>query len=452
MAQAAGLPDDLSLQFQQSERRRKLAEMLQQDALNPIPNAMAGQYVVRHSPFQYLGKALSAYTAGAQQRGIDAEQGALIKQAGERRRNAAGTLADSLLGRPAQQPVTPNDDEGNPSPTVPAMPGALGNVPPQVQESLRSMLTADDPGLQAQGMSMAQQFMTQAAKANEPFSLREGEKRFGIGGTVIADNPKSQLTMAPNGQVVDLRNAPAGANYAKPETPHTEEISIGGGKFQRFQFNPQTRAFDLPLGQPYTEKPGTPRVNVNTSVNTEKTLLGNIAETVAKDVGAGPERARAAVGTINSIDSIRSAINSGKVITGPGADARVMVGQIGQVLGIGGKDATEQLANTRVVIKELAQQELNAAAQMKGQGAITENERKLIQKAASGNITFTGPELIALTGALEKTARNTIRQNQKNVNLLGANKNAASVVPFMNVEEPAARGAPPPPPGFTIQQ
>lgn len=83
-----------------------------------------------------------------------------------------------------------------------------------------------------------------------------------------------------------------------------------------------------------------------------------------------------------------------------------------------------------------AQLELDAAAQMKGQGQITENERDIIRRAASGDISMTLPELKTLTASLEKTARYRIERHNANVQPLLANPNAAALAPFLTVPAP----------------
>ena len=89
-------------------------------------------------------------------------------------------------------------------------------------------------------------------------------------------------------------------------------------------------------------------------------------------------------------------------------------------------------------MQQMAQLELDAAAQMKGQGQITENERDIIRRAASGDISMTLPELKTLTASLDKTARYRIERHNKNVQPLIANPNAAALAPFLTVPEPQA--------------
>lgn len=193
---------------------------------------------------------------------------------------------------------------------------------------------------------------------------------------------------------------------------------------------------DFQLAQ---KKAGATSVNVNTA----KPLLNTVAEGLGKQIDASLENARAAIPAIQTAQSLKSAIDSGKVVSGPGASFRVTGLQIGQMLGIGGNSGAEVLSNTRQAIQSMAQAELNAAAQMKGQGQITESERDIIRRAASGRIDdLTGPEIKQLADVMEKTARFKIKQHQQNVGRLQSMPEAAPLVPFYSIDEPPAYSAP----------
>jgi hypothetical protein len=145
-------------------------------------------------------------------------------------------------------------------------------------------------------------------------------------------------------------------------------------------------------------------VKVDTAGNSE------VAKKVAGVAGGRLEQslnqAGGGAGLISTIHGIREALDTGKVIMGPGATVRQYIGQIGQTLGVTGKNQAEILANTRKAMQGLAQSELDTAQQMKGQGQITEAERAIIRRAALGQIeTMTEPELRLLLDVMEKTAR-----------------------------------------------
>ncbi len=179
------------------------------------------------------------------------------------------------------------------------------------------------------------------------------------------------------------------------------------------------------------------------SVNTEKPLLNTVAQGLGKQIDDSLGAAKAATSAISTAQTLRAAVDSGKLVSGPGATFRVLGLQVGQMLGVGGKDGAEILANTRTAIKSMAQAELDAAQQMKGQGQITESERDIIRRAAAGNIDdLTAPEIRLLSDAMEKTGRFKIAQHKNNVKGLANMPGAAPLLPFYQVDEPPAYQAP----------
>ncbi len=183
---------------------------------------------------------------------------------------------------------------------------------------------------------------------------------------------------------------------------------------------------------------GATRVSNNVAVNTEKSFLNEIAGGLGKQIEASTGQARAASDSLRTIRQLSDILNSGKVMAGPATKPAMLLTQLGSQLGLAGKDANETLQKTRAAMQQRAQLELDAAAQMKGQGQITENERDIIRRAASGDISMTLPELKTLTASLDKTARYRIERHNKNVQPLIANPNAAALAPFLTVPEPQA--------------
>ena len=176
----------------------------------------------------------------------------------------------------------------------------------------------------------------------------------------------------------------------------------------------------------------------NISVNAEKNLLSTIASGMGGQIEASLSGARSASDSLRTIGQLSDILNSGKVMAGPATKPAMLLTQLGSQLGLAGKDANETLQKTRAAMQQMAQLELDAAAQMKGQGQITENERDIIRRAASGDISMTLPELKTLTASLDKTARYRIERHNKNVQPLIANPNAAALAPFLTVPEPQA--------------
>ena len=122
------------------------------------------------------------------------------------------------------------------------------------------------------------------------------------------------------------------------------------------------------------------------------------------------EAANSANDTLRNIDIIAPALDT--AVLGPAADYRTSMLRVAKQLNIAGPDAEKTLQNTRQVVQGLAQSELTAAAGMKGQGAITENERALIKRVAAGDQTMTSGEIRTGMAAMQKLAYQRIKDHE----------------------------------------
>lgn len=239
--------------------------------------------------------------------------------------------------------------------------------------------------------------------------------------------PRSKMEVASNGQVYDPYSVKPGSVFADPNKPFfvgQDGKPTANAPFQKFEIN----------------KAGAGAARTNVNVSTERSLLTEIAGGLGKQIESSVSAAQSAKGTLATLDRLDSALNSKKIITGPAANPSMFLMQIGNQMGIGGKDATETLRNTRAAIQAMAQLELDAAGQMKGQGQITEAERALLKRAAGGDITMTVPELKTLSAVSRKVATTRIQQHNQRVKPLLSNPNAASLAPFLTVDQGEAGG------------
>jgi hypothetical protein len=131
--------------------------------------------------------------------------------------------------------------------------------------------------------------------------------------------------------------------------------------------------------------------------------MAGVGTETARVLGELTSGARSANDTLINVEKMLPALD--KAILGPAADYRTAMLRIGQQLGVAGADANEQLANTRIVVQGLAQQELDAAAQMRGQGSLTEGERGILRRAAAGDQTLSAAEIRQALASAQKTAR-----------------------------------------------
>jgi hypothetical protein len=155
---------------------------------------------------------------------------------------------------------------------------------------------------------------------------------------------------------------------------------------------------------------------------------------VAGAVETTYNRAISAQQTISTINNIRPLIKDG-VYSGPLSTSNMYIDRLASSLGITSGTINDKLVRTSQAMQGLASLELSAAEAMKGQGAITENERSLIARAAGGNFAqFTAAEVSGLLNALEKTARSKISSHTKNLERLRKRKDTADLADFYELE------------------
>jgi hypothetical protein len=182
-----------------------------------------------------------------------------------------------------------------------------------------------------------------------------------------------------------------------------------------------------------------PPANTNVSVSMDKGFGEAFATDAAKSLGQSRDIARSAANTIGTLDRIDAILKTGKVATGPTQPFQVFGMQMGQLLGLGGKDAAETLGNTRQMIQSASALAADGAKALAGQGQISDGERRLILRAAGGDIdTMTPPEISSLTGALRKV--NTSRIENHQTQLKNVDPKFAPFVPFYTVPMPGPTG------------
>lgn len=234
------------------------------------------------------------------------------------------------------------------------------------------------------------------------------------------------------------------AGQPKRETITVGNVVLDKNTMQPIYTAPETdtsgiKEYQFAVSQGYKgsfadfKKEGRPQ---GTVVNVgEKTFSSEFAKGVAQNVENTFNAAQGAQGTLSRIETLKPLVSDGKVFAGPLSNATQVATRMADSLGIAGANATEKLRNTSVAMQQLAGLELNAAEAMKGQGAITENERNLIKRAAGGDLTqMTAGEVNALLGALEKTSKFKINAHNKNLERLRKNPATAELADYYNLD------------------
>ena len=146
-----------------------------------------------------------------------------------------------------------------------------------------------------------------------------------------------------------------------------------------------------------------PKTQVDVKMPGNQQFLAGVGTDISATLGNLTAGANAANSTLRNVERILPALD--KAVLGPGADYRTTLLRVGQQLGIAGQNANDTLAQTATVVQGLAQAELDAAAQMKGQGTLTEAERAILRRAAGGDQSLTAVEIQTGLNAAKKNAQ-----------------------------------------------
>ena len=174
-----------------------------------------------------------------------------------------------------------------------------------------------------------------------------------------------------------------------------------------------------------------PSTTVNLPPGTNQ-FVGGAGGIASKRLEDATNAALAANTTLQTVDRIAPALDA--AILGPTADYQTVLLRIGSQLGVAGNDATTRLQNTRQVVQGLAQSELDAAAQMRGQGQITEGERALLKRTAAGDQNMTAAEIRTSMAAMQKLARQRIQSQQSLLKTAQGIEGFGQIAPMFNVE------------------
>lgn len=381
------LPPDLMAEQQGIERKRRLAEAMLMQGMQPhAPGQMVSGYFVRSSPLEGLARLFQTYAGMKGQEGADRANTELYQRA-----QAARMQALQRLG---------------PNPT------------PQ------ALMQSQDPMLQQYGMQAY-------AKGMEPYTLKPEERRM-QGSQVVAEGGPAAFTIGPD--QVRMRGAEVIAKGPPKEDDFTRALRTAG-------IDPSGPEGQR-LARAHAEKLAThaPAPNVRVDVKTGESLGKEIGPMVAES-RAG---ALGALQTAEISQRIRNALAGGNVTVGPTANIRNTVNQFAQVLGVGGKDNEERLVNTRNVIRGLAQATIAARKQLKGQGQVSDFEGKLLQKAESGDIdSMTIPELKSFVDLSERLAKLQYGLHTHNLDVMRKRPDLQNLLPFYEVPQWGAFNAPP---------
>jgi hypothetical protein len=417
--------------YSQVQRQRAMAELLTKQGVTPQQGQMVGNIYVPPGAMNYVNQLAQALGGVAMNRNADAREAQLAKAMRERTVQEMNDFSTALQGTPE----TTREVDGPPSPGKGAPTQTIPGMAPDRARALSIALGSASPGLQSAGGKLFEQMLPKDAKwekAEKPNA--DGSKAVGYVNLNSA-NPWSTFQeggVAP----VKLEGVNTGGNttFINPYAPKAEGapvVSATGNKFKDLIVDDGRGGVSVntPL---LAAKQSVAKAGAANIVNKVDVKTG---ESLAKEVGPilkdSADAANGAVKQIDAAQRIVKAVDSNNLYAGPLATSRLKVAQIGDMLGVGGRDEKEKIANTRDAIRGLAEMTLSGRAQMKGQGAITESESKLAEKAVSGDLNdLTAAEVKQLAKASERAARFVYQGHQRKMEAVKGVQGAQNIAPF----------------------
>jgi hypothetical protein len=407
MADIGTLTPDQMLQQQQILRQQKMAEMLMQQGMQQPQSQMVGGRYVAPSLTQNLAQLANVYMG---QRGIEKANQAQIDLAKAIRQGETEALADFekiRRGTPAVEGGIYGPDNTLTMQTTPDMIGPQGELTSQYRKV--APVAGVAPNVPAAYANLY---------ANPKASQRQRDFAF----SKMTEGP---IKVGPEDVLLE-------AGTFKP-------LYQGAGK------QPDVIKYAIAVGRlPADPKSWTAEeaayakqlVESKTSAGASKYDFGNMINKSLSDVApmlvASKTATSGAIQQADAANRIIQSLDTNKIFTGAGANQKLQMAQIGQMLGVTGNRTEEIVANTRQAIQGLAQLTLQGRKQMRGEGAITNDESLLAQRAMSGDVSLTAGELRILANAAKRSAKFTYDQHQSMMSALA--KDSPNSVPYYQLE------------------
>jgi hypothetical protein len=317
-------------------------------------------------------------------------------------------------------PSAPNTPMGGNAPMGGAPATSVGGAPNAGGATMVGAPTGNAPNLNPNILAMSGN--PQAQKLAE--FIQKGQPEYGTTPQVLqkADGTLFERVYGKKGEIID-RPLSATPYEKEPELNRSVTLAIKAAGVE--PTSPEGKNMYRNLIAKQTSHPQ------GTNVKIENKMGEGIAAQIGPMMKDSVDIATGAVKQVDAAKRVVGAIDSGKIIAGPFAGGRVTLAQMGQALGVGGTDAKEQLKNTRDVIRGLAEMTLQGRSQMKGQGAITESEGLLAERANSGKIEdLTIPEIKQLALASERAARFAYAEHERKYQEMLKNPSTASLATY----------------------
>ena len=235
------------------------------------------------------------------------------------------------------------------------------------------------------------------------------------GGMLIATDPASGREIS---RIENTKNDPSKQSPISQLLADRAKFPPGSAEYQ---------IIDAAIQKATTHPPGT-------NVRIDNKLGEGLAKEVGPMISASADRAQGAKQQISNAETIIRAVDTNKLYAGPGAEIRLKGAQIGQLLGVSGRDTNEVILNTRAVVQGLARATVAARSALKGQGQVSDFEGKLLAKAESGNIDdMTASEIKYIAQKNKEYGTKLIEQHNQLLGKARANPTTSGIADFFDV-------------------
>ena len=401
-------PEDYAQQ-QQINRQQKMAEMLMSQNQQPQGQMVSGRYVAP-SFFQNLQPIANMLTGAYMAKQGDTKAQELAQAIRSREAAETQKILGLQFGSPdykaAVMPQIQRDDMGN---VMPAVEQQVGQAPNQKQALVEA--------LKSQG--------------------RTGQM---IGQTLLAQKLSPKIhTVAPGGALVQ-ENAEGGVNslYQNPKALElSTDIKTALALNPNLPRNPDnwTKQDAAQAQQTIAlhKKMSAPQSTTYVDARSATSLAGPIGEMLKGSK-------EATVGAYNNLTSANAILaNVDKAITGSAANQRIGLSQLASTLGLGNAKNPESLAATRTLIQNMAK--LQIGTHVKGEGAVSDFERRLKAAAEGGNIDFTPIEIKQMANTTKNSANYQIQQHNDAIkSAQGLGSDSAAIANMYKINPPTQSG------------
>lgn len=458
-------PNPYSQQAADLNRRQKMAEMLQQQSMEPLQQQSAGGMVIPLNPLAGLAKVLQSYTSSRQLSDLDKKRAALEAQDIQN----AQEMAAQFRTRSVDQPIAEGDNtlrelavrpiaqSSGVKPVVKSQlmkaglaPGSedyeAASAPARLNELVEPAIPLAErqqnllPAALGAGVGPYQQKLAQMLYEKQPevqqsaFNKPDIEK-YTPASRILYQN--SVNAGKPNPSVLELLpvkgTEPTVSTLSKLISERSKLVAID-------PTDPNIKIYDAAISRESKGPPGT-----SVSVNTGNRFSSKIAEGLAETDIATINSARNSPAKIQSAQRIKSLLDLDPIL-GTGANPRL---SIEKALSTAGLIDPARARATENLVSALASSTLDSVKTSglgTGQG-FTDKDLEFLEKAKSGNITINRQTLRDLADLQEKASRLEITKGNRILKRLRDSKEFGSEFDLSDIEIPPLNNDEQPPPG-----